>query len=631
MPYSLDDAIQDCLDRSDTPSEVMCNTFPLVWDLFTKFLAKTLKAGKKGVNVTSFGKFTRRKGHGAQITSPVFVVSDNFLRSYGINSTAKPAKEFQLPCIGVNYAQIAIGAQVERDFAKTVVETVLGRIGEVIGNGTAVKINIGKPRTKAYVGYIVGDNRNMVFRFASDNGKKMRNDGASSGPSFSKNAPASALGLSLGGNSLNSSRSVASVRAAAVPQTDRSADRDGGGYVVSTPTSYNNSMVKSTSQPASMRKSIPGSRTRGRKAGTRVESSTLKKSHFDMMSERDSKARAAKQEDYDDFKQTIDKLEQESMQDSQRQAAKRAQAREISQFQLAQAADRSKANFAETLEFKEKQEQKWPFRTEEQVKQEQSRINNDFRDGLDTQMMSSGKSLGLSTSGYASKSSKMQGRSKLKSSMASTHNVFPKFLNPEKKVHMAHYTPPDLYQATMNNSFNTLDTSLNKHEAKLEEAENDILKRKERSELLHKKREVEKMRERKELNEFLKEQARYKQKLDHDYEHERFYGKDPDPSLAYPMQRKRDLYEEGKLKNNLKDALDRQVHEKQSKSMEYRRQEVQEDKFFVDCVGEALREDRSYRMQKVADEKSLLCQSWDQQKSYNQRLKTLQQRHDGKS
>lgn len=74
-----------------------------------------------------------------------------------------------------------------------------------------------------------------------------------------------------------------------------------------------------------------------------------------------------------------------------------------------------------------------------------------------------------------------------------------------------------------------------------------------------------------------------------------------------------------------------QVHEKQSKSMEYRRQEVQEDKFFVDCVGEALREDRSYRMQKVADEKSLLCQSWDQQKSYNQRLKTLQQRHDGKS
>merc|ERR1711865_1145838 len=189
----------------------------------------------------------------------------------------------------------------------------------------------------------------------------------------------------------------------------------------------------------------------------------------------------------------------------------------------------------------------------------------------------------------------------------------------------------DLYQATMNNSFNTLDTSLNKHEAKLEEAENDILKRKERSELLHKKREVEKMRERKELNEFLKEQARYKQKLDHDYEHERFYGKDPDPSLAYPMQRKRDLYEEGKLKNNLKDALDRQVHEKQSKSMEYRRQEVQEDKFFVDCVGEALREDRSYRMQKVADEKSLLCQSWDQQKSYNQRLKTLQQRHDGKS
>ena len=60
---------------------------------------------------------------------------------------------------------------MERDFAKTVVETVLGRIGEVIGEGTAVKINIGKRGTKHYVGYIVGDNRNMLFRFASDNGK----------------------------------------------------------------------------------------------------------------------------------------------------------------------------------------------------------------------------------------------------------------------------------------------------------------------------------------------------------------------------------------------------------------------------------------------------------------------------
>ena len=60
----------------------------------------------------------------------------------------------------------------------------------------------------------------------------------------------------------------------------------------------------------------------------------------------------------------------------------------------------------------------------------------------------------------------------------------------------------------MSHSFNQLDRDLNKHEVQLEAAENDIQKRKERSELLHKKREVEKMRERKELNEFLKEQAR---------------------------------------------------------------------------------------------------------------------------
>merc|ERR1711865_872193 len=186
----------------------------------------------------------------------------------------------------------------------------------------------------------------------------------------------------------------------------------------------------------------------------------------------------------------------------------------------------------------------------------------------------------------------------------------------EKGVTMAHYTPADVYEATMSYTFKNLDAKLNADTKSMEVAEDDIQKRKERSELLHKKREVERMRERNELNEFLKE-------------HARFYGKDPDPSQAYPMQRKRDLYQEEGLKNKLKDALDTQVQEKQAKLMENRRQEVQEDRFFVDCVGQALKDDRIYRHEKVQAEKSMLTQSWDQQKTYANRMKTLDRRFEG--
>jgi len=244
-------------------------------------------------------------------------------------------------------------------------------------------------------------------------------------------------------------------------------------------------------------------------------------------------------------------------------------------------------------------------------------------------MSSTGKSLGLSSSRNSSMNKSKSLTSTLKSQMATTHNVFPKFLNPEKKVHMAHYTPQDFYEATMNYSFNALSKKLSCDEMDQEATEDDIKQRKQRSELLHKKREIEKMRERKELNEFLKEQARYKQKLDHDYEHERFYGKDPDPSLTYPMQQKRDLYQESTLKHTLKDALDRQVQEKQSKLTESKRQEMQEDRFFVECVGQSLQEDRAFRMQKVQHEKSLLVNSWDQQKMFNTRLQRLEKRGAG--
>jgi len=281
--------------------------------------------------------------------------------------------------------------------------------------------------------------------------------------------------------------------------------------------------------------------------------------------------------------------------------------------------------------------------TEEEVRERTRKINQDLRQGLDTQMRhhtgARGKQgnnvVGASGRGTLSASASTGGLGRSldarRSQMSSVHNVFPKFLQPETSVTRAHFVPERIFDKNMKGAWRRFEDQLSGEQRTLTDEEAESRSRRHKAELLHQQREVEKRREINELNEFLKNQARYKQKLDHDYEHERFYGKDPDPSLAYPVEKRRNLKSERVLKQTLKEALDTQVDEKRSRAVERRAQENQEDNFYIDCVQQALRDDREERRQKMIADRELLTSQWEMQKSLNARGRLIQKRRDGLS
>ena len=78
----------------------------------------------------------------------------------------------------------------------------------------------------------------------------------------------------------------------------------------------------------------------------------------------------------------------------------------------------------------------------------------------------------------------------------------------------------------------------------------------------------------------------------------------------------------------MKRALDLQVADKQARSSEERRQQMQEDNFFVDCVQHALRNDRAYRCKKVANDRLMLTTQWQAQKDAMKRQRDLTRARD---
>ena len=260
-----------------------------------------------------------------------------------------------------------------------------------------------------------------------------------------------------------------------------------------------------------------------------------------------------------------------------------------------------------------------PFPTEEAVRAKKKELDQDYRAGLDAQLAEPGHRPAMATTKRVPRAAAAPGTS----AVQSIHNVFPRFLEPEREVSRAHFVPPELYQANMRQSWDAAHLALHDEKRQLEQDAADVQRRRERAELIHQKAAIEKRREAQELNEFLKNQARFKQKLDHDYEHERFYGHDPDPSQTYPVEAVRNLEQEERLKGKLRRALDVQVAERDTRLGEERRRAKQEDNFFIDCVQQALRNDRAHRRKKIVNDRLMLTSQWQAQKDLLTKQRTV--------
>jgi hypothetical protein len=535
----------------------------------------------------------------------VFIPADAFIRAHGINAK-RPPNTLLANCVDIVYSKIAYEAQVEKDYARAVIETVIGRIGEIIGQGQETLRGAFGP-----LGTLYGENRSMMFRFQTGgNGSKStskfeRDENATA--SFSRDAPASAMGLSLGGSAM----SMESERAPA-QQSERSSVFQSSRAASSQRTAAANDTAK---------QSTPWHRgtARGRKPGTQVPTSTLNGSHMAMVSEKEASAAAQREADQEDFRASMSTMQSEQQSLNQKGLQRRAENNSIAADQKAQHAASMAATRQERDEDNARGPEPWPFRTTEDVQHHKSQINRDFKDGLDSQVQAASSSKSMTKSLSTTQS---------RSQMASTHNIFPKFLNPERTVARGHFVPAAVFDKTMQRSWNGVADGYEDEKAELAREERAVRLRRERAELAHQKKAIEQRREAAQLNEFLKEQAHYKQKLEHDYEHERFYGKDPDPSQAYPVEKKRNVLSESMHKTKLKDALDSQVREKENKMKELKRQESQEDSFFVECVQQALEDDRDFRRTKMQNDKQMLTGEWGRQSMMKDRRAALDHRRE---
>ena len=84
---------------------------------------------------------------------------------------------------------------------------------------------------------------------------------------------------------------------------------------------------------------------------------------------------------------------------------------------------------------------------------------------------------------------------------------------------------------------------------------------------------------------------RERRKREHDRQ---FLEMDPDPGAAYPLEKLRDTNRLDRIKAGLRNALDAQVHAKNTIKSMHKTIETAEDNYFLGCVQEQLEIDRNF-------------------------------------
>jgi hypothetical protein len=156
MVYTTPDVINDCVELTD-PSDDMHRIYTNVWSGAVRQIHTALRTGK-GVQIPCFGKITRFRAS----QKPVFVMSDQFMSTHSIMIRKTPPA-LHVPCTNLNFALLGMDVGIEKQLAKAIIDTIFGRIGQFISNGSEpVKIVIGK------VGEFAGKNRRAAFRFSPE-------------------------------------------------------------------------------------------------------------------------------------------------------------------------------------------------------------------------------------------------------------------------------------------------------------------------------------------------------------------------------------------------------------------------------------------------------------------------------
>jgi hypothetical protein len=627
MPYTLDTLLGECTDRS-LPLKRLGemhgrDVYRDIWNSMIGHMeivhANNMDGSQlaKGVNIPNFAKITTLKTN----NRPIFVAMDKYLRANGIN-TKKLAPALQTPCIDLNYSKIAYECQLDKDLVKSVVDAVFYRLGAVISeNEQPVRIQFGK------VGVLLAESRTMLFRFVGE--KRRKGERGTTSNSFSKHAPASALGLKLTGSRTGTGKSANQDREKSPPvlpplrssQSTPQFDDTSNSTLQSTMNSTSNAAVNEYQMSVdsdSGKPIIPVLRsltqTRGKALPTVITPKSLKVAYKEAILEKQIQKERSRLKEAIQSKEAADTLHAQMMKAKSDGESRAENAKMMARDQKKQHEQKVKREESEQLS--NQSLEYFPFNGDEMILKQQASLKKSFEESLERQKEEGAKSMAASNGLNRS-------RSQPPPSPTMSNSLYPKFLTPCFES-PARTLNPKLREASMNEAYSRLENEMDKQARTIDLEQRKTIEAKEKSDTEYRRKLREKREQQQELNSYLREQAKSKHDKDNARARERFYGKDPDPSLAFPVERTREMTQETLLRTSLKSALDQQIQEKKNSEYDGKDMNNKEDQFFLSCVRQQLRNDREMRKTKKMRDRELLLEEWDKQKALNDENRRLQ-------
>jgi hypothetical protein len=646
MAYRTEDLLQECANRAlgtaeSNPAQakraklfamsfpnLSITTFDNVWNAVLHIIRTNAKI-KRGTRLPSFGRCVFTK----DTKNPFFVMSEAFALPNKI-TFRQDIKAPELSAVDLNFSKIGQLAKCTKDAAKSIYRELISRLGEVISDAN----NTVHLHFKG-IGILTGNRFDLRFRFESNN-KNMKNMRPETTASFSKNAPMTASGLSVVANLADQAMESPAVSA-------RSSRRGGGlGASSSAPIlpkiKKGMSITKQIQDQKSSRKNTTSTKKSARKnnkRGPKLNSLVAKKGHdptylnFDelkevnksLMETQQANDEAQRLSDEEEYRQTVLRLHAEAANEGLEIKKQQERRQEFADAQSLHAQRVEARKFSERNADIEGAEIHWPF-----SKEEDERKKNEERKKQQAQMLED--QTGISFENLQTKSA-MKGPKNPDPSNKDTWykpsegNIYPKFLTPSlipSRIAGGYQTTP-----VMKLGYQRYATDLKKELGVLKLKESEIANRKQAQEDEIKRRKSLRKKIQASTIKYQAKQVQFDRTRKEEERKRNFLEMDPEPGVAYPLERIHDLHRLDRIKASLRNALDAQVHSKEMIHEMNKTINTAEDNYFLGCVQEQLEIDRAFRLKKKSDEQKALMKTWSKQEAIGEQVKKMEKMRDG--
>ena len=641
MAYRTEDLLQECAAETlgtatSNPQQLKkaklfamtypnlsITTFDNVWKAVMQIIRGNMKI-HRGTRLPNFGRVVFTK----DTKKPFFVTSESFVLPNKINFK-QDIKAPELSSVDLNFSKIGQLAKCTKDAAKSIYRELVSRLGEVISDANnSVHIQL------KGIGVLTGNRFDLRFFFEGTKGKNKLSRPETTA-SFTKNAPSTALNLSVGGD-------VDPVLSGS------SRSQRGGGLSLGNSTSLPN-IKKGLSIT---RKKLPSSRRSSKRGGDRgntiasgrsqdkgekaikLNSLVAKKGHapsylnYDQLKEVNLSLLTTQKDneeqqrikDEEEYRATVLRLHREAVNEGIEIRKNQERQQEFADAQSLHAQRVQARKFEERNADIENREVHWPFSKEEDERKRQA---DNKKEAMALLLEQTGGVL--------------PGDDKAKSGpdpnneetwyKPSEGNVYPKFLTPS----LVPSRIAGSFQATpvMKLGYKRYAEDIKKEMAALRLKEQEIEnRRRAEEEEINRRSNL-----RKEIShntiKYQAKQVEYDRKKKIEEHRKNFLEMDPEPGVAYPLEKVRDANRLNRIQAGLRNALDAQVHAKQTIETMNKTISTAEDNYFLGCVQEQLELDRAFRMKKKGDEQKALMSTWSKQEAISEQVKKMEKMRDG--